>query len=74
MKMETVLAVAGLMGAGLTVVGGFITFNALWQMADDRSQGRPSAGTEWWTLVKGAMLVAVGMSGLITSALNSLTF
>lgn len=72
--MDIVMSVAKLLSAGLTLVGGFITINSLWEMADARSQNRPSTGTEWWTLVKGALLVAVGVSGVIQTALSNLAF
>lgn len=72
--MDVLLSVTRLISAALVVAGGFIGFNALWKMFENRSKNTPGDDSEWWKLLEGVMLAAVGASDIITTAIQSLHF
>lgn len=72
--MDNVIRMAELVEKLLMGVGGLVAAWSIYQMLSERSQNRPIENKEWWQLLCGAFLAALGMSGFIVKIVSSLQF
>lgn len=70
--MEQIHTLVNLACAGFIAFGGLTVFQGISEIAKNRRQGGRTTSEEWWTIVEGAIWIALGGSGFLWQMISQI--